>query len=77
MTMAECLTGPFVLRVGAYARFGLLDPEAVKGLDGLENYSRWAKAVVAQESVTYSFDEEKVMKEEVEFVEKKRSGTKQ
>ena len=76
MTMAECLTGPFVLRVGAYARCGLLDQEAVKGLDGLENYARWAKAVVTQESVTYSFDEAEVMREEVEFVEMKRSGKK-
>ena len=39
----------------------LLPVSLKEGLDALPNFSRWAHATIAQESVTYIWDEEKVM----------------
>jgi glutathione S-transferase len=51
------LTAPFILRIYALAKDGLL-PQSIIGFDGLPNFSKWATEVVKQESVTYIWDEE-------------------
>lgn len=59
VTMAEALTGSFVIRLYAYARADLLPRFLIDEMDGLKNFSKWAKSVMAAESVTYVWDEEK------------------
>ena len=41
MTLAEALTAPFVLRLHAYSRAGLLSESLDEDLKGLPNYSKW------------------------------------
>ncbi|KAH6673328.1 glutathione S-transferase domain-containing protein [Halenospora varia] len=63
-TLAEVLTGPFVLRVIAFAKYPELFPKSLLG--SLESkapkFYGWASEVVKQESVTYIWDEEKLAK---------------
>lgn len=61
LTFAEALTAPFVLRLHAYARAGLLGANLNEELKGLPNYTKWADKSTQQESVTYIWDEETVM----------------
>ncbi|EAU31796.1 conserved hypothetical protein [Aspergillus terreus NIH2624] len=65
LTLAECLTGSFLLRLFTLAKpeYGLLSAE----LPGLlekrtPQFNKWAKAVVQQESVNYIYDEDRVGK---------------
>jgi len=61
MTMAEVLSAPFVLRLRAYSRAGLVHESALKKLEALPNFSKWADKVTSQESVTYIWDEDALM----------------
>lgn len=61
MTLAEALTAPFVLRIYAMVKHGLLPQSIVDGFDKLPNFSKWAAQVVKQESVTYIWDEQGTM----------------
>jgi len=61
LTFAEALTAPFVLRLHAYARAGLLGASMNEELKALPNYTKWAEKSTQQESVTYIWDEETVM----------------
>ncbi|KAF2493219.1 thioredoxin-like protein, partial [Lophium mytilinum] len=70
VTLAEALTAPFALRNNSLSKGGALPASLGKGLDALPNYSKWAKAVIAQESVTYIYDEEAVVKGTVARVAK-------
>ncbi|KAF2812398.1 thioredoxin-like protein [Mytilinidion resinicola] len=70
LTLAEALTAPFALRNSSLSKHGALPASLGKGLDALPNYSKWAKAVIAQESVTYIYDEEAVVKGTVARVAK-------
>ena len=62
LTLAECLTAPFVLRVYAFARAG---PGAfkvvVEELEALPGWSKWVKALRENESVRASWDERGVL----------------
>ncbi|KAH7383297.1 glutathione-S-transferase-like protein omega 1 [Pyrenochaeta sp. MPI-SDFR-AT-0127] len=58
VTLAEALTAPFILRVYALAKHGLLPQSIITGFDALPNFSKWAREVIKQESVTYIWDEE-------------------
>jgi len=58
VTLAEALTAPFVLRVYALTKHGVLPQSVVDGFDKLPNFSKWASEVVKQESVLYVWDEE-------------------
>lgn len=58
VTLAEALTAPFILRVYALTKYGLLPQSVVDGFDALPNFSKWAHEVIKQESVTYIWDEE-------------------
>lgn len=59
MTMAEVLTAPFVLRLHAYSKAGLLPEGLAEQLKTLPHYDAWAGNLVKQESVTYIWDEAK------------------
>ncbi|MCJ1306125.1 hypothetical protein MMC08_008943 [Hypocenomyce scalaris] len=62
MTMAEALTAPFILRLHAFASDpSLLPSSTAKLIAELPNISRWMKATTAQESVTYTYDEQDVV----------------
>ncbi|KAL6720961.1 hypothetical protein ACLMJK_000061 [Lecanora helva] len=56
MTLAEALTAPFVIRYKTFSEYGLMPRSMWKQLTALSNFSKWAEAVCAQESVTYVFD---------------------
>ncbi|KAH8730917.1 thioredoxin-like protein [Phaeosphaeriaceae sp. PMI808] len=58
MTLAEALIAPFILRIYAYTKHGLLPQAVVDGFNTLPNFSKWAAEVVKQESVLYVWDEE-------------------
>lgn len=73
MTMAEVQVAPFLIRMYALARGGLLPKNFTEKLDSLPNFSKWAKAVNAKESVTYVFDEEKIVKGTASRIEKMKA----
>lgn len=52
----QALTAPFVVRYQAFGETGLMPKSMLKGLDALPNYSKWSKAIHAEDSVTYVFD---------------------
>ncbi|KAF2001850.1 glutathione-S-transferas-like protein omega 1 [Amniculicola lignicola CBS 123094] len=60
-TLAEVLTAPFILRLYSLGNNDLLPKSIITGLDALPNFSKWAAEVIKQESVTYIWDEEKVL----------------
>jgi len=62
LTLAEALTAPFILRIYTYSKNGFLPESIVTNLDNLPNFSKWAAEVIKHDSVTYSWDEEKVLK---------------
>lgn len=76
LTFAEALTAPFILRVYAYSKNGRLLPKSVQtGLDSLPNFSKWAAATIAHDSVTYIWDEENVLaKSEARIAKLKAQG---
>ena len=59
LTFAEAIVAPFILRIFAFAKHGLLPKSVTEGLNGLPNFSKWAAEVVKHDSVTYIWDEEK------------------
>ncbi|KAF1834378.1 thioredoxin-like protein [Decorospora gaudefroyi] len=61
VTLAEALTAPFILRIYALVKHGLIPQSLVSGFDTLPNFSKWATEVVKQESVTFIWDEEPIM----------------
>jgi len=76
LTLAEALTAPFALRSDSLAKSGALPASVKKGLDGLPNYSKWAAAVIAQDSVTYIYDEDAVVKGTVARIAKLKGTAK-
>lgn len=76
LTLAEALTAPFVLRLHAYSRAGLLSQSLDEDLKGLENYSKWADKVVKEESVTYIWNEEDVVGRTKKRIEKMKAAAK-
>jgi len=62
LTMAEVITAPFVLRAYASGKHGLLPSSLVERMDALPNFSRWAHAVIQNESVLEIWHEEETMK---------------
>ena len=60
LTFAEVIVAPFLLRLYAFAKHGEVIPSSfAKKLDGLPNFSRWAKAVCEQKSVVGIWEEER------------------
>ncbi|KAL7276543.1 hypothetical protein RUND412_000466 [Rhizina undulata] len=58
LTLAEVLTGSFVLRIYAFSKAGLLPTSIVDKLSENKTWQSWADAVRANESVVAIFDEE-------------------
>ena len=56
MTLAEALTGSFIIRFQAFSESGLLPANMWESLKALPNFSKWSEAVCAEDSVTYIFD---------------------
>jgi len=76
MTLAEALTAPFVLRLHAYSKAGLLAESLNDELKSLPNYTRWADNCLKQESVIYIWDEEKTMQRTKVRMEKMKQAAK-
>ncbi|KAL5407844.1 hypothetical protein PMIN06_006347 [Paraphaeosphaeria minitans] len=60
LTFAEAIVAPFILRMYAFAKHGLIPKSVTDGLNGLPNFSKWAAEVIKHDSVTYIWDEEKL-----------------
>ncbi|KAI1612752.1 putative glutathione S-transferase [Exophiala viscosa] len=63
LTLAEALTGPFVLRLLSLSKpeYELLSPKITTLLEEkTPRFSAWAQKLVQEESVTYIWDEQKV-----------------
>ncbi|KAF1911154.1 thioredoxin-like protein [Ampelomyces quisqualis] len=76
VTLAEALTAPFILRVYALTKNGLMPKSVVEGLDALPNFSKWAREVIKQESVTYIWDEERNVTSMKNRIEKMKAAAK-
>ncbi|KAJ4295125.1 hypothetical protein N0V90_007135 [Kalmusia sp. IMI 367209] len=61
LTFAEAIVAPFIVRLYAFAKHGLVPASVKEGLDALPNFSKWAAEVVKHESVTYIWNEERVI----------------
>ncbi|KAF9888574.1 hypothetical protein FE257_008506 [Aspergillus nanangensis] len=69
LTLAEALTGSFVLRLLSLSKpeYGLIPAEVSALLEKrTPGFSRWSKAVVQHDSVNYIYDEDKVGKRTVQ-----------
>jgi len=58
MTLAEVQTASFILRLYDFADDTIFPSSIPKALDKLPNFSKWAKACIAHNSVTYIWDKE-------------------
>ncbi|KAH7083247.1 thioredoxin-like protein [Paraphoma chrysanthemicola] len=76
VTLAEALTAPFILRIYALTKHGLLPQSVVDGFDQLPNFSKWAKEVVKQESVLYIWDEESTVQGTAKKIESLKAQSK-
>lgn len=69
----QALTAPFVIRYQAFGETGLMPKSMLKGLDTLPNYSKWSKAIRAEDSVTYVFDGPGIAERMAERIEKMKA----
>jgi len=79
LTLAEVTIAPFLLRIFALSEAGILPTSVKVGLDGLPNFSRWAKATTSQPSVLSIWDGQKVVDRTASRVQKMKgaaNGTK-
>jgi len=61
LTLAEVQTGSFVLRLLSFPKYDILPKSVITGFEEkAPNFMKWAKAVVAEESVNFIWDEEQV-----------------
>lgn len=75
LTMAEVITAPFVLRWEYLSKDGTLLPTVFwEKLSALPNFSKWARAMAAKESVTKIFDGEKFLSGTKARVEKNKAA---
>ena len=73
--MYQVLTAPFLLRLHAYHKVGLLHESINAQLDELPNFSKWTRATTGQESVQYLWDEKKTMEHSKARIDKMRSDS--
>lgn len=64
----QALTAPFILRIYAMSKHGVFPKSLKSGLDVLPNFSKWAAEVIKQESVTYIWDEERIISRTVDKI---------
>lgn len=61
LTLAEVQTGSFVLRLLSFPKYDILPKSILTGFEEkCPNFLKWAKAVVAEDSVNFIWDEEQV-----------------
>ncbi|KAJ4360661.1 uncharacterized protein N0V89_001227 [Didymosphaeria variabile] len=72
LTFAEAIVAPFIVRLFAFTKHGLLPKSASDEMHGLPQFSKWATEVIKQESVTYIWNEERA----VESIKKKVASLK-
>ncbi|PSR82491.1 thioredoxin-like protein [Coniella lustricola] len=74
LTMAEVLTGPFVLRLRTFLRRGLLPAQLGEALaEQTPNFYKWSDAVIASKSVTGIFNEDAVVTRTLERIAKAKA----
>lgn len=61
VTLAEALVAPFILRIDAFSKNGLLPKTVADGLEALPNFNKWSQAVIKEDSVTYIWNEADVI----------------
>lgn len=76
LTLAEALTAPFILRLYSLSKAEVLPASIHSRLDELPNFSKWAAHVIKHESVTYIWDEKKVIEGTVRKVAQLKSQKK-
>jgi len=78
LTLAEVLTGSFILRVLSFPKYdGLLPASVLTTLESkAPNFYKWANAVVKEESVNYIWDEKKVAEGTVARIAKMKAAAK-
>ncbi|MCJ1484137.1 hypothetical protein MMC06_004305, partial [Schaereria dolodes] len=76
LTMAEALTAPFLVRLYAYCNAGMFPKSLKSDLQALPHFSKWARATISQESVTYIWDEETVIANTKARIEKMKADAK-
>jgi len=74
LTLAEVNIAPFLLRIFALSGAGLLPTSVKAGLEKLPNFSKWAKATIAKQSVLSIWDEERVITTTKARVEKMKAA---
>lgn len=75
LTLAEVMLGPFLLRIFGISKQGEVIPKSVyDGLQQLPNFSKWANAVMANESVLSIWNEERVLSKTKERALKMREA---
>lgn len=72
----QALTAPFVIRYHTYGEEDVMPKSMLKGLEALPNYSKWSKAIRAEDSVTYVFDGPEVVKTTKARIEKLKAEAK-
>ncbi|KAF1977575.1 hypothetical protein BU23DRAFT_587556 [Bimuria novae-zelandiae CBS 107.79] len=65
LTLAKAITAPFIIRIIAFVKRAVLPKSIADGLNGLPNFSKWAAGVVKQDSVTYIWDEDRIVEQSV------------
>ena len=70
----QALTAPFVIRFRALSEHGLMPANLLKSMDALPNYSKWSKAVCAEDAVTYVFDAPSIAKGTAERIAKLKAN---
>ena len=65
-----------MIRYQAFGEEGLMPKSMLKELDALPNYSKWSKAISAEDSVTYVFDGPAIAKGVAEMIEKLKAAAK-
>ncbi|EON67509.1 hypothetical protein W97_06877 [Coniosporium apollinis CBS 100218] len=70
LTFAEVQIAPFLLRIYAMANGEYLPVSLKQGLNELPNFSKWAAATMKKESVTYIWDEQRVLNRTGELIQK-------
>ena len=63
LTFAEAIIAPFLIRIFAFAKAGVLPQGVADGLNGLPNFSKWAAEAIKHDSVTYIWDEERMLEQ--------------
>jgi len=76
MTMAEVIVAPFLIRFYACSNGELMPKSFKEGIQKLPNTGKWAEAVLKQNSVTYIWDEEKIVSRTTARINKMKQAAK-